>query len=714
MTAEHRKANLQKTAASVTVRRGEDLARQGRYTSRQILDDIPGIVAVDNNSINVGSNDIQGDNFTIRGVSQGDLTLTGRASSAPNGLSSASGTAVYVDGVYEGIGSGYDIDRVEVLRGPQGTLYGRSATSGVVAFHTRNPTLGSYNGIADVEFGDYDLQHYSAAVNIPLGATLAARLSGDYRDQGEGYYGQAGSGMARSTNARAKLLWEPNDKFSLLLGVAYGKNDAFSGGKSTTAAPPTLALTTLSSPTFPSTKLQRQYWAELNWDAGPVKLTYLPAFRSWQQNDHIFVDANFVSSGDSLNQGLRAPKDNFLTQELRVASADDALLQWQAGVFYYRNAVDKFASVYVVNPNGGGRADLSDTEDHKTTENLGYFAEATVPLGASTRLTLGARYDDTKLTINEFYYDNIYGLCGTSVAFAVPPGTVCTGVATATVPAPPGTSLNGSLNFHNFNYKARLEHDLTSKNMLYAMISTGSRPGDLGIANGAPNYLAAEKLTSIEIGSKNRFLDNSLQLNAALYYYNYQGFQTWYVPDTSPTAVFGINNTVAITVPAHNLGGEMELLYKATALDTFGLNADYVQSRWYNKPAAFALAQPETTRALTPYTITANYEHMFNLAGGSAFSARIDGRYEAAHLNQNLQVDWLMLGYGPYVRLSARAVGNLTGTWVSASGRSLISGYVHNFTNSQYITRTVGGDPTALYVNWSDPLTFGVTLSEKF
>ena len=91
---------------------------------------------------------------------------------------------MYVDGVYEGVGSGYDIERVEVLRGPQGTLYGRSATTGVVAFHTRNPTLDGVAGNAAIEFADYDLQHYTAAVNIPMGDKFAARLSGDYYDQG--------------------------------------------------------------------------------------------------------------------------------------------------------------------------------------------------------------------------------------------------------------------------------------------------------------------------------------------------------------------------------------------------------------------------------------------------------------------------------------------------------------------------------------------------
>ncbi len=131
----------------------------------------------------------QGNNITIRGITPGG------PAGGPNGISASPGTAVYVDGVYEGVASGYDIERVEVLRGPQGTLYGRSATSGVVAFHTRNPTFDGVTGNAAIEFADYDLQHYTAAVNIPMGDKFAARLSGDYYDQGDGYFDQANRGM---------------------------------------------------------------------------------------------------------------------------------------------------------------------------------------------------------------------------------------------------------------------------------------------------------------------------------------------------------------------------------------------------------------------------------------------------------------------------------------------------------------------------------------
>jgi outer membrane receptor protein involved in Fe transport len=718
VTAERRTSDVQKTPASVSVHTGEELAAQGRYTTRQILEDIPGLTAVDNSSLNVGSADVQGNNFTIRGVTPGTNVVGG---GAPSGISPTPGTAVYVDGVYEGVGSGYDIDRVELLRGPQGTLYGRSATSGVLAFHTRNPILDEFIGNAGVEFGNYDLQHYTAAVNIPLGQGLAARVSGDYRDQAKGYYRQANQGMSERTNGRAKLLWEPNDAFSLLVGFAYQKFDAFSGGNSTTAAPPTLATTTTTTAIFPGQKLERQYWAEANWDLGPVTITYAPAYRTWEQDDHLLTAANFISTGAQLQQKFLTPTDNFHTQELRVASSNNSAVQWQAGGFFYHNQLDNSNRNFLVGSSGTELAVQSLTSDQKDTKALGYFAETTFPLAASMRMTLGARYDDTQVVVSEFFFDNPYSLCGTPLqnipgVVILPPGAVCIGPGQASVPPPPGDSINDvEVKFHNFNYKARLEYDLTQKNMLYGMVSTGFRPGDARIANRALNIVAAEKLTSIEVGSKNRFLDDSLQLNVGLYYYKYRGFRTSYIPDTASPADFAnFRSSINLNVPATNVGGELELLYQLTAHDRVGLNYNYVESRWTDKPAGFAQAQTEEKRALTPTTISANYEHVFYLPGGSALSARIDGRYEAAHLTENLQVDWLRLGYDQYVHVGSRTIGNLTGTWSSDGGRYSISAYVRNFTDKRYIAYDVAGDPTSLAVSWTDPRTYGAVVSVRF
>jgi iron complex outermembrane receptor protein len=142
-----------------------------------------------------GGTDTLGAGITIRGIgsSQGGTTT-----------STPAVTAIYVDGIYEGAGSAYDIKRVEVLRGPQDTLYGRSATAGVVAVHTRNPELNSFGEDVSLEAGNYDLQHYSAALNAPLVTdVLATRISGN-RYQRNGYYNGAGGALV-NTDARAKF-----------------------------------------------------------------------------------------------------------------------------------------------------------------------------------------------------------------------------------------------------------------------------------------------------------------------------------------------------------------------------------------------------------------------------------------------------------------------------------------------------------------------------
>ncbi len=167
-------------------------------------------------------------------------------------------------------------------------------------------------------------------------------------------------------------------------------------------------------------------------------------------------------------------------------------------------------------------------------------------------------------------------------------------------------------------------------------------------------------------------------------------------------------------MPATNIGGELELLYQLTAHDRIGFNYNYVESKWKDKPAAFASAQPETKRAMTPSTISANYEHVFSLPGGSTLSARIDGRYDSAHVTQNLHADYLALGYEQYAHVGSRTIGNLSGAWSSDGGRYSVSAYVRNFTDAKYTTYTVLGDPTSLGVNWNDPRTYGAMLSVRF
>jgi outer membrane receptor protein involved in Fe transport len=717
VTAERRSEDIQKVAASVTVRTGEELNQQGRYTTAQILEDIPGFSGGNSNSDN------QAGSISIRGIDPGRGAAGGIAPVSPQ-----AGAAVYVDGVYEGIGSGYDIARVEALRGPQGTLYGRSANAGVVGFRTQNPTLDKIGGNAAVELGSYTLKHYTAALNVPLGSQFAVRASGDLYDQQGTYYGSNGD-LQKRTNGRVKLLWQPSDTLSILAGAAYEKRDTFTGGTSRTITLPAgVIVTTTNTLSYPLYKNTKQFWAEANWDAGPVTVTYLPSYRAYVQDDQTLA-INSGNTGQNRRTITATPKDHFISHELRVASNATGGVTWQAGFSYYRNILSSNALSFYETTAGVRGPTTSDASNARDTLDMGLFAEATIPFNDSLRMTLGVREDKADVVVSASLLNPKFQNCGTTTPPLVGPGGLspgefCTGVGTGSGVENPTFARSGlKVSFSNFSYKARLEYDLTPKNMMYAMLSTGFRPGDVGIqpVTGEPNIQGSEILTSMELGSKNRFFSDSLQVNAGVFYYNYHndGFRLFYIPDTPNTLDPGVPGLFIITnVPLHNYGGELEMTYRLTPNDRFGLNANYTVSKWYDQPAGFAAAQPEKKRALTPYTITGNYNHTFNFSNGSTLSARIDGRYEAAHLSTDLHIDYLRFGLQQYVQLGAHTIGNLSANWSSRGGRYSLNAYVRNFTGVRYTSYGVGTSsiPPAnrFNLNWTNPRTFGAEAAIRF
>ncbi len=720
VTAERRVGNVQDTAAAVSVRSGAELAAQGRYSTRQILEDIPGLIAEENNSRNTGSSDVQGNNITIRGISPGETAGPGFSQISPTPA-----TAVYVDGIYEGVGGVHDIERVEVLRGPQGTLYGRSATAGVVAFHTRDPQLNEYSGNASVEVGSYELRHFSGALNVPIGNTIAVRVSGDLRDQNNGYFGEADRGMRERQNIRAKLLWEPSDDLSVLLGYAYEDDRAFSGGTQTTTSPTTGALTTTTFGIGNGRKEQNQYWAEINWDVGPVVITYEPAYRTWQQNDNNILEGNFLASGAQLRQLISTPHNTFHTQELRMASNWDSPISFLVGAFYYENNLDTSLRNFLANSSNAEIALQSQTADEKSTKDVGLFADLTFEASEDLRFTVGARYDDTEIVFTETAYENPFSLCGTFIAPTLPFFPLCTGPGRANAPQAPSLTVTDlPINFTNFNYKGRVEYDLADDHMVYASVSTGFRPGDGGISqvNLPPpqlpvlqlNIYDSEKLTAFEVGSKNQFLDNSLTLNAAAFYYNYSGYHVTFLPETPAFDPATRGTSTRTSVPARVTGGELEMAYRPTDADQFAINYNYVRFRWHDKPAAFALAQTENGRAVVPHTIQASYQHTFGLADGHEVAFRIDGKFESAHRTDDLHIDHLRLGYGDFVNVGDRMVGNAQLRFVTEDRRFSISAYVRNFTNAKQPVLIVGGNLNALTTDFRDPRTFGVIASVNF
>jgi iron complex outermembrane receptor protein len=695
VTAERRVGNVQKIGASVSVRTGDDLLKEGKFSLGSILEDVPGITggaAFATGGTAGGGTDNPASGLVIRGIPSN----TGAGGST---TSTAAAAAIYVDGVYNGVGGGYDIERVEVLRGPQGTLYGRSATAGLVAIHTRNPDLQDFGGNAAVELGNYGLQHYTGALNVPLvNDVLSVRVAGNYYAR-DGFFDAEG-GAIRSTEGRIKVLFKPSEQFSLLVGAAFSDSKDHSGGTQIAVSPNPDEVTFVDVDQIASVKVKsRQYWAEANLDVGFGTLTYMPTYRSFKNDGTLLVNGVL----GVLTQPLSTDKNEFVTQELRLASNPGSALTWQAGVFLYDNVLSNKSAAIL--PFLGTL--YEDEVLRKKTKAFGLFAEATYPLADMLRVTAGLRYDDTKVSVHEIYKAGAF-LGGSTFEL--------TGDA-------------GKRHFTNTTYKLRLEHDLTPANMLYASVSTGFSPGDV---TAAPKFtpdgiilealsLEAETLTSYEIGSKNRFLDNKLQVNLAAFYTKYGAYQSAGI-NTNPDGQPSVFTT--LSSPLESYGVEFELFLKPTPVDMLRFNLGWTHARFVNKPTEFAkwVANDEVSSTNTPgsqapipFTAALAYDHTFTFLGDTTLTFHGDVRYLSGHsgfystLDEAAEPD-----VASNVRVKSAVLANLSATLAPMENVSLTA-YVRNVANRRYITKTLFSRDFGVYQPYvNDPRTYGAVLTVNF
>lgn len=702
ITAERRSSGVQKTAAAVSVRSGDDLLQQGKTSIRQILEDVPAVVVTENQGMFLAGSDTAGNNVTVRGIKSNNNTSSSPLPAVPT-------TALYTDGVYEGIGGSYDLDRVEVLRGPQGTLYGRSATSGVVASHTRNPSFDGFSFDATAELGSYALRHFTGAVNVPVSDTFALRVAADQFSR-DGYDSAEGGALKR-TSGRLKMLYQPNRDLSVLFGAAVEQNRTHTGGvQGNMTGPDTFEYTAV--PVRAGSNNSEQYWLNIDWNLGPATLTYLPALRRWDQDAVIHQGG---PGGGALNQVLKTPYDRFMTHELRLASNDTAAMKWLLGSFYYNNRLINSNVVRWLSSS----ALLNETDTNKETSTTGVFGEMTYSFLDAWRLTGGLRYDYTHVRTIADSTNNLNYACNTPIAMGcptAPPDSPDAGTPenNATLSL---TGDAGARKFYNTTYKLRLEHDLTKANLLYAMVSTGFIPGDVQVtstAAGEPvaSQYDAEKLTAFEFGSKNRFLQNRLQVNGGVFYYDYGGFRTTVRPDPLNPA-----SQILLIIPAKVLGAELELEYRFTPRDQLSLSYTYTDAYFSNPPAEFTqyVAEKRDVPGAVPHTFNVAYRHSFTLPGDSTLDFRADARFQSAHNLDNVSAQSGEAGLA-HVRVGDQWTGNLSSSWLSSDGMYSVTGYVRNVTNNRYKTfvQIQSQQPLIATGTQNDPRTFGIVLNARY
>jgi outer membrane receptor protein involved in Fe transport len=721
VTAEKRAVNLQTVASSVVALEASDLAEMGKISAAEMLESVPNLTF---GGLGRGGSD--GSNISIRGV---------RKTQEPGGGSPVpQSTATYVDDVYGGFGGTFDVNRVEVLRGPQGTLYGRSATGGVVSFHTNEPKLQKYSADVSVSYGTKSLINAEAALNAPIGDQLALRAAVHYLYQGEGYYNGKG-GRNDTKEGRIKALYQPTDKLSFLLSLSASKAESWSAGWSQDLSTPDTINYNFNF--FPPNKgdnptKQNQESLRVNYDLGDSTLTYIGAIHSTDTRGNSAIALNRSSYQYNFFSGKPAKTQ---THEIRWASDGESALTWLIGANYYKNTFDSIANTFQAKDLGSTdpatiNAPMFSQYNKGSITNYGIFTEDTYKLSDDVRITAGLRYDKTKI-LNYAAY--IFNQNLIPVLISANPDKP------AYWPGPgPGVYHSDTPDFDNVTYKLRLEYDLTPENMVYALTSTGFLPGDSQInvqpvTTGPPNFdfskivfillpYKQQLLTSYEVGSKNRFLDKKLQLNGSIFFYDYGGYQEAIntTPDQPPPPSF-----VVVRVPVRMIGFEVDAEWLLSPEDKVTFSGGYLDA--YLKSYPDVPGHPGTSSKTYMYlkrvpgllksSATLGYDHSFLFGNGSSLVPRAQIRYMGGYyLSQisTLESTQTIGGYPKldYLYQGAVALGDISAVWTSPESKFSATAYVRNVTDKRYKTSATLGQ--VVNVTVGDPRTYAVMLSAKF
>jgi outer membrane receptor protein involved in Fe transport len=726
VTAEKRSVNLQTVASSIVALEASDLAEMGKITAAEMLESVPNLTFGE-----LGRGGGDGSNISIRGV---------RKTQQPGGGSPVPpSTANYVDDVYGGFGGTFDVNRIEVLRGPQGTLYGRSATGGVVSFHTNDPKLQKYSADVSASYGTKALINTEAALNAPIGDQLALRAAVHYLHQAEGYYNGKG-GQNETKEGRIKALYQPTDKLSFLLSFSASRSESWSAGYSQAlTAPDTIDYKADFFPpnkgTNPTKKTQGSL--HVNYDLEGSNLTYIAAMLSTDNRGKSAVALNRSSYQYNFFSGKPSKTQ---THEIRWASNSESITSWLIGANYYKNTYDSIAHTWQdhdlsTNDPLSFNAPMFSQYNKGSITNYGIFTEETFNLSDDMRVTAGLRYDKTKI-LNYAAYDFNTNLQGFLVSFRP--------AITEYFPGPgPGVYRPDKPTFDNVTYKLRFEYDLTPENMVYALTSTGFLPGDSQInvktffAGFPPTFdhigflvlpYKQQLLTSYEVGTKNRFLDKKLQLNGSIFYYKYGGYQEAIntTPDAPPPP-----NFVVVRVPVRMIGFEMDGELLLSQNDKVTFSGGYLDAQLSSYPdvpgqpgvSAKTYMFLKRVPGLLKSSATLGYDHTFLFENGSTLAPRAQMRYSGGYYlgqvtsSEAVKTDEAGNSYLDYVYQGAIVLGDISATWTSPESNFSATAYVRNVTDKRYKTSATlpSGPPgTPTNVTVGDPRTYGVMFSAKF
>jgi iron complex outermembrane receptor protein len=508
VTAQRREQNLQDTPIAVSAFNGQELQERGVSSVLELAQVDP--------SLNIGYN--QGIVYPfLRGI--GNL--------AAGSVGNESSVAVYIDDVYyTRLSAAYlalgDIERVEVLNGPQGTLFGRNTSGGAITMFTKDP--GQKPELdATIGYANYNTTSGQFYASTPITDTLAWNIAFGGSDQRDGWGHSVTTGqdayLGSDYTVRSKLIWEPSDATRIKIVGFYAYSDGDLGlahdllqgtyGK-TAALPapgypnPPMVLPSLANSggfydtrfNFPNTAHEEGYGGSLRIDqdigfAGLVSITAFRNSKGYTLNDSDFSPQNFYN--DILNE-----TDRQLTQEFQIKSKSGSKIDWIVGAYYlHSRAGYDPAVVYGDLLNYGVAPGATESIfGIQTINSYSIYGQTTAPIGETTNLTVGLRGTSDYLSGAGSEFVTIQGV-----------GNI-----------PAGPNYSNSKDFGAMTWKVAIDHHFTPNVMGYVSDSRGYKAGTYDTVPLDAPPARPEIVDAYELGVKSEFFDRRLRLNTALFW----------------------------------------------------------------------------------------------------------------------------------------------------------------------------------------------------
>ncbi|MEK8026902.1 TonB-dependent receptor [Pseudaquabacterium rugosum] len=684
-----------KTPIALSVLGGDDLKAAGVVDARALSEVSPSLQI----SQNTGALQIN-----IRGVQSLDTTEKGDPSNA-----------FHVDGMYIGrpqaqFGALLDVQRVEVLRGPQGTLYGRNATGGAVNVITNKPGK-KLGGTLSVELGNFHTRRAEGAVDIPVNEVLSLRAAASANKRDSYLKSDTGIGLEDQDEMAGRLhgLLTFSPRTSLLVtlessrvnsngftplplsnfytgtpvhGSAAYPNDFVDpvslnpDGKDALTFPTGVPYLRDTQRHLENNGLRTEFKHEMNGADLTYQLGYLKSRGAW--------DFLGMFNGGSFYGQEAAFLAEQTSHELRLNSNRPGPFSWVVGAYVFDETIDRdtqFNTTF-----GNGFVFRLKYLPHVTNRSRAVFGQTGYALSDKLKLVTGLRYTrDYKAVQDPF------------------------GGGGLTIPVTP---IDRSNSYTKITGKVGLDYDLDKNTFAYVSLSTGYKAGGFNGDAQVPPY-EPESLTSLEGGVKTKALDGRLQISASAFAYDYRDLQLTSTVCADPANPSNCNSRTVNAAKAKVHGLEVEGKLVASAAGVVDFGASLLRSRFGrylpldhpgNAPTVVVDWSGQRLDSSPAVTMRVGYRHTFTLASDALIEVGASARHSGSYLLSAYGAD-----YATRYEQKAMTKFDANVTWRSPDDRYAVQGYIRNITDKVGVAAVMPGAATT-----TDPRTYGVRLTSNF